>query len=123
MYLIIFLFAGMENDVSDLHTRERGRERERDFVFDLQNLVVTLANACHEIISNLRVTAFTLNTFVQTLISLAHAHAANKNIISCILTQHNQHNGQWYQISFNFVIAKVMKKYDKKRIFYPPCHM
>ena len=77
MYLIIFLFAGMENDVSDLYTREREREREREsereFVFDLQNLVVTLANACHEIISNLRVTALTLNTFVQTLISLAHA--------------------------------------------------
>ena len=63
-----------------------------EFIFDLQNLVVTLANACHEIISNLRVTPLTLNTFVQTLISLAHAHAANKNIISCTLTQHNQHN-------------------------------
>ena len=75
----------MENDVSDLYTRER------EFIFDLQNLVITLANACHEIISNLRVTALTLSTFVQTLISLAHAHAANK-IISCILTQHNQHN-------------------------------
>ena len=47
MYLNIFLFAGMENDVSDLYTRER--EREREFIFDLQNLVVTLANACHEI--------------------------------------------------------------------------
>ena len=89
MYLNIFLSAVMENDVSDLYTREREREREREFVFDLQNLVVTLANV---IISNLRVTALTLNTFVQTLISLAHAHAANKNIISCILTQHNQHN-------------------------------
>ena len=63
--------------------REREREREREFIFDLQNLVVTLANACHEIISNLRVTALTLNTFVQTLVSLAHAHAANKNI-SCV---------------------------------------
>ena len=94
MYLKIFLFAGMGNDVtvSDLYTREREREREREFIFDLQNLVVTLENACHEIISNLRVTALTLNTFVQTLISLAHAHAANKNIISCILTRHNQHN-------------------------------
>ena len=89
MHLNIFLFAGMENDVSDF-TLER--EREREFIFDLQNLVVTLANACHEIISNLRVTALTLNTFVQTFIHLAHAHAANKNIISCILTQHNQHN-------------------------------
>ena len=49
MYLNIFLFAGMENDVSDLYKRERERERERDFIFDLQNLVVTLANACHEI--------------------------------------------------------------------------
>ena len=68
--------------------REQERERERELIFDLQNLVVTLANACHEIISDLRVTALTLNTFVQTLISLAHAHAANKNIISCILTQH-----------------------------------
>ena len=95
MYLNIFLFAAMENDVSDLYTkRERERERERELIFDLQNLVVTLANACHEIciISDLRVTALTLNTFVQTLISLAQAHAANKNIISCILTQHNQHN-------------------------------
>ena len=44
MYLNIFLFAGMENDVSDLYTREK--EREREFIFDLQNLVVTLANAC-----------------------------------------------------------------------------
>ena len=61
--------------------RERERERERGFIFDLQNLVVTLANACHEIISNSRVTALTLNTFVQTLISHAHAHAASKNII------------------------------------------
>ena len=105
MYLNIFLFAGMENDVSDLYKRERERER---VYFDLQNLVVTLANACHEIISNLRVTALTLNTFVQTLISLAHAHATNKNIISGILTQHNQHNTD------KFVIAQVMKKYDKK---------
>ena len=69
MYLNMFFFPGMENDVSDLYTRER----EREFIFDLQNLVVTLANACHEIISNLRVTALTLNTFVQTLISLARA--------------------------------------------------
>ena len=97
--------------------REREREREREFTFDLQNLVVTLANACHEIISNLRVTALTLNTFVQTLISLTHAHAANKNIISCILTQHNQHNTD------KFVNAQIMKKYDKKRMFYPSCHM
>ena len=29
MYFNIFLFAGMENDVSDLYTRERQRERER----------------------------------------------------------------------------------------------
>ena len=102
--------------------REREREREREFIFDLQNLVVTLANACHEIIFNLRVTALTLNTFVQTLISLAHAHAANKNIISCILTQHNQHNtDNGIKSSFNFVIAQVMKKYDKKRMFYPSC--
>ena len=72
--------------------RKRQRERQREFIFDLQNLVVTLANACHEIISNLRVTALTLNTFVQTLISFAHAHAANKNIIACILTQYNQPN-------------------------------
>ena len=75
-------------------------------------LVVTLANACHVIISNLRVTALTLNTFAQTLISLAHAHSINKNIISCILTQHNQKkHGQWHQNKF--VIAQVMKKYDK----------
>ena len=86
MYLNVSLFTGTENDVSDLYTRERER------VFNLQNIVVTLANAFHEIISNLRVTALTLNTFVQMLIPLAHAHAANKNIISCILTQHNQHN-------------------------------
>ena len=93
----------MENDVSDLYTREREREREREFIFDLQNLVVTLANACHEIIFNLRVTALTLNTFVQMLISLAHTHAANKNIISCILTQHNQHNtDNGIKTSFNF---------------------
>ena len=103
MYLNIFLFAGMENGVSDLYKRER----EREFIFDLQNLVVTLANACHEIISNLRVTALMLNTFVQTLISLAHAHATNKNIISRILTQHNQHNTD------KFVIAQVMKNMIK----------
>ena len=30
MHLNIFLFAGMENDVSDLYTRERERDRERD---------------------------------------------------------------------------------------------
>ena len=55
--------------------REREGEREREFIFDLQNLVVTLANACHEIISNLQVTALTLNTFVQTLISLESTRA------------------------------------------------
>ena len=55
MYLNIFLFAGMENDVSDLYTRERERERERQRQRESLNLVVTLANACHEIISNLRV--------------------------------------------------------------------
>ena len=33
MHLNIFLFAEMENDVSDLYTRER------EFIFDLQNLV------------------------------------------------------------------------------------
>ena len=105
--------------------REREREREGEFIiFDLQNLVVTLANACHEIISNLRVTALTLNTCVQTLISLAHAHATKKNIISCILTQNIQHNtDNGIKTSFNFVIAQVMKKYDKKRMFYPSCHM
>ena len=91
-----FLFAGMENDVSDLYTREREREKERErerVYFQIAKLSRHLVVACHEIISNLRVRALTLNTFVQTLISLAHAHAANKmNIISCILTQHNQYN-------------------------------
>ena len=116
MYLNIFLFAGMENDVSDLYTRERER-----VYFQFAKLS-RHTGTCHEIISNLRVTALTLNTFVQTLISLAHAHAANKNIISCILTQHNQHNTD-NGIKQICDRASNEKKYDKKRIFYPSCHM
>ena len=71
---------------------------ETEFIFDLKNLVVTFANACHE----MRAEYFR---------SDAHAHAANKDIISCILTQHNQHNTD------KFVIAQVMKKYDKNGCF------
>ena len=88
--------------------RKREGEREREFIFDLKNLVVTLANACHE----MRVTALTLNTFVQT-----HTRMPPIRIYLGILTQHNQHNTD------KFVIAQVMKKYDKKRMFYHSCHM